>query len=145
MQHQHRIREKRCHLDVDPDKFQWVFKTLLSESFCSVNRIKLYDFSTIHTTNPYEKLKSKLRYIINQCWLRDIKDINRCQHWRRSMEGIITLSVSNTWFFPDLYVMLISFSYFLKCLVRLGEASLPSNAYFPWTPNYIQVMLGPCL
>ena len=41
------------------------------------------------------------------------------------------------------------FSNFPKSLFRLigmvGEAWIPRNAYFPWTPDYTPFILGPCL
>ena len=40
-----------------------------SYSHSSVNSIKSFDFSTLYTTIPYSKLKSKLRDIIYQCFL----------------------------------------------------------------------------
>ena len=41
------------------------------------------------------------------------------------------------------------FPHFPKSLLMLigmvGEARLPSNVYFPWTPDYIPFILGPCV
>ena len=68
------------------------------------------------------------------------------------------------WLFPDICQMMfchnqainrlskpgtLPIPYFPKSLFRLigmvGEAWLPSNAYFPWTPDYIPFILGLCL
>ena len=41
---------------------------LKAQSLHSVNSIKSFDFSTLYTTIPHDKLKSKLKAIINQCF-----------------------------------------------------------------------------
>ena len=45
--------------------------------------------------------------------------------------------------------LILLFSYFPISLFRLigmvGEACLPSNAYFPWTPDYTPSNMVPCL
>ena len=41
---------------------------LKAQSLHSVNSIKSFDFSTLYTTIPHDKLKSKLKKIINQCF-----------------------------------------------------------------------------
>ena len=55
----------------------WILETskelkenLKAQSLHSVNRrsIKSFDFSTLYTTIPHDKLKSKLKEIINQCF-----------------------------------------------------------------------------
>ena len=60
----------------------WILKNskeflenLKAQSLHSVNSIKSFDFSTLYTTIPHDKLKSKLREIINQCFLH--KNSNR--------------------------------------------------------------------
>ena len=48
----------------------WILKNSkeLLENLHSVNSIKSFDFSTLYTTIPHDKLKSKLKAIINQCF-----------------------------------------------------------------------------
>ena len=45
-----------------------LLENLKAQSLHSVNSIKSFDFSTLHTTIPHDKLKSKLKEIINQCY-----------------------------------------------------------------------------
>ena len=40
----------------------------IAQSLHSVNSINSFDFSTLYTTIPHDKLKSKLKAIINQCF-----------------------------------------------------------------------------
>ena len=42
--------------------------TLAAKYSLFVNSIKSFDFSTLYTTIPHDKLKSKLKEIINQCF-----------------------------------------------------------------------------
>ena len=56
---------------MDPEKLQRTFSTLVhlkAQSLHSVNSIKSFDFSTFYTTIPRDKLKSKLKEIINHCF-----------------------------------------------------------------------------
>ena len=32
----------------------------------------------------------------------------------------------------------------MRLIGMVGEACLPSDAYFPWTPDYTPFILGPC-
>ena len=43
-----------------------LLENLKAQSLHSVNSIKSFDFTTLHTTIPHDKLKSKLKEIINQ-------------------------------------------------------------------------------
>ena len=45
-----------------------LLENLKAQSLHSVNSIKCFDFSTLYTTIPLDKLKSKLKEIINQCF-----------------------------------------------------------------------------
>ena len=45
-----------------------LLKNLNAQSLHSVNSIKSFDFSTLYTTIPHDKLKSKLKETINQCF-----------------------------------------------------------------------------
>ena len=45
-----------------------LLENLKAQSFHSINSIKSFDFSTLYTTIPHDKLKSKLKEIINQCF-----------------------------------------------------------------------------
>ena len=45
-----------------------LLENLNAQSLHSVNSIKSFDFSTLYTTIPHDKLKSKLKAIINQCF-----------------------------------------------------------------------------
>jgi hypothetical protein len=42
---------------------------LKAQNFCPLNNIKTYDFSTLYTTIPHEKLKPRLFDIIDNCFL----------------------------------------------------------------------------
>ena len=53
-----------------------LLENLKAHSLHSVNSIKSFDFSTLYTTIPHDKLKSKLKQIINQCFFH--KNGNRC-------------------------------------------------------------------
>ena len=52
----------------------WILKNskelleLKAQSFHFVHSIKSFDFSTFYTTIPYDKLKYKLKEIIDQCF-----------------------------------------------------------------------------
>ena len=53
----------------------WILKNskelvdnLKSQAFLKINSIKSFDFTTLYTTIPHDKLKSKLKEIINQCF-----------------------------------------------------------------------------
>ena len=46
-----------------------LLENLKAQSLHSVNSIKSFDFSTLYTTIPHDELKSKLKEIINQCFL----------------------------------------------------------------------------
>jgi hypothetical protein len=53
----------------------WILKNtkelltnLKSRNFSHINNTKTYDFSTIYTTIPHDKLKTKLFEIINSCF-----------------------------------------------------------------------------
>ena len=79
------------------------------------------------------------------------------------MGEIMTLSLPTMWQFPVFYLIFLPqrsykqtfltrtllFPYFPKSPIRLigmsGEAYLPSNAYFPWVPDYTPLILDPCL
>ena len=52
-----------------------LFESLKAQSLYSVNSIKSFDFSTLYTTIPHDKLKSKSKEIINQCFF--LKNGNR--------------------------------------------------------------------
>ena len=45
-----------------------LLENLKAQSLHSINSIKSFDFSTLYTTIPHDKLKSKLKAIINQCF-----------------------------------------------------------------------------
>ena len=45
-----------------------LLENLKAQSLHSVNSIKSFDFSTLYTTIPHDKLKSKSKEIINQCF-----------------------------------------------------------------------------
>ena len=45
-----------------------LLENLKAQSLHSVNSIKSFDFSTLYTTIPHDKLKSKLKEMINQCF-----------------------------------------------------------------------------
>ena len=45
-----------------------LLENLKAQSLHSVNSIKSFDFSALYTTIPHDKLKSKLKEIINQCF-----------------------------------------------------------------------------
>ena len=45
-----------------------LLENLQAQSLHSVNSIKSFDFSTLYITIPHNKLKSKLKEIINQCF-----------------------------------------------------------------------------
>ena len=45
-----------------------ILENLKAQSLHSVHSIKSFDFSTLYTTIPHDKLKSKLKEIINQCF-----------------------------------------------------------------------------
>ena len=53
---------------MDPEKLQRAVRKLKAQSLHSVNSIKSFAFSTLYTTIPHDKLKSKLKAIINQCF-----------------------------------------------------------------------------
>ena len=50
--------------DVDPGKL----RNLKAQSLHSVNSVKSLDFSTSNTTISHDKVKSKLKEIINHCF-----------------------------------------------------------------------------
>ena len=52
-----------------------LLENLKAQSLHSVNSIKSFDFSTLYITVPHDKLKSKFKEIINQCF--SLKNGNR--------------------------------------------------------------------
>ena len=48
---------------MDPEKLQRAFRNLKAQSLHSVNSINSYDFSTVYTAFPHDKLKSKLEQV----------------------------------------------------------------------------------
>ena len=48
--------------------FKELLENLKAQSLYSVNSIKSFDFSTLYTTIPHDKLKSELKEIINKCF-----------------------------------------------------------------------------
>ena len=48
--------------------YKELLDNLKAQSLHSVNSIKSFDFSSLYTTIPHDKLKSKLKEIINQCF-----------------------------------------------------------------------------
>ena len=54
----------RCGSSKAPE----LLENLKAQSLHSVNSLKSFDFSTLYTTIPHDKLKSKLKEIINQCF-----------------------------------------------------------------------------
>ena len=55
---------------MDPEKLKELLENLKAQSLHSVNNIKSFDFSTLYTTIPHDKLKSKLKEIVNECFFR---------------------------------------------------------------------------
>ena len=53
---------------MDPEKLQRAFRKPKAQSLHSVNSTKYFDFSTLYATILQDKLKSKLKEIINQCF-----------------------------------------------------------------------------
>ena len=87
---------------------------------------------------------------------KDIKELNWCQHKRRH-DLVNAYNIAVFRLMPDVYChsqtinkrskpRTLLFQYLLKSLFRLigivGEARLPSNAYFSRTPDYIPFMLA---
>ena len=55
---------------MDPEKnSKELLENLKAQSLHCVNSIKSFDSTTLYTTIPHDKLKSKLKEIINQCFL----------------------------------------------------------------------------
>jgi hypothetical protein len=42
---------------------------MTAQNFSQINSIKTYDFSTLSTTNPYDKLNLEFFYIIDNCFI----------------------------------------------------------------------------
>ena len=55
--------------DVDPKNCKEQLENLKIQALFVVDSIKTFDFSTLDTTVPHENLKSKLKEIINNCFL----------------------------------------------------------------------------
>ena len=53
---------------MDPERLQRALENLKAQSLHSVNSIKSFNFSTLYTTILHDKLKSKVKEIINQCF-----------------------------------------------------------------------------
>ena len=54
---------------MDPEKnYKELSENLKAQSLHSVNSIKSFDFSILYQTIPHDKLKSKLKEIVNQCF-----------------------------------------------------------------------------
>ena len=53
---------------MNPEKLKELLENLKAQSLHSANSIKSFDFSTLYTTIPHDKLKSELKEIINQCF-----------------------------------------------------------------------------
>ena len=61
--------------DVDPQKFKGVMEHLKSPNFNHITSIKSFNFSTLYTTIPHDKLKSRLASIIRNSFI--LKNGNR--------------------------------------------------------------------
>ena len=78
---------------MDPEKLQRGFiENLKAQSLHSVNCIKSFDFSTLYTTIPHNKLKSKLKEIINQCFFQ--------KHGNRRFQYVV-IGYKDTYFVRD--------------------------------------------
>ena len=75
-----------------PNRRLWIVNYLKAQSLHSVNSIKSFDFSTLYTTIPHDKLKSKLKEIINQCFFH--KNGNRRFHY-------VVIGYKDTYFVRD--------------------------------------------
>ena len=64
-----------------------LLENLKAQSLHSVNSIKSFDFSTLYTTIPHDKRKSKLKEVINQCFFHK-KGNRRFQYVVISYKGI---------------------------------------------------------
>ena len=53
---------------MDPENSKELLENLKAQSLHSVNNIKSFDIFTLCITIPRDKLKSKLKEIINQCF-----------------------------------------------------------------------------
>ena len=51
-----------------------LLENLKAQSLHSVNSIKSFDFSSLYTTIPHDKLKYKFKEIINQCFFHKNSD-----------------------------------------------------------------------
>ena len=75
----------------------WILKNskenLKAQSLHSVNSIKSFDFSTLYTTIPHDKLNSKLKEIINQCFIH--------KNGNRRFQYVVT-GYKDTYFVRDL-------------------------------------------
>ena len=63
--------------------FKELLDNLKAQSLHSINSIKSFEFSTLYTTIHHDKLKSKLKQIINQCFFHKNGNpsISVCCHW----------------------------------------------------------------
>ena len=69
-----------------------LLENLKAQSLHPVNSIKSFDFSTLYITTPQDKLKSKLKEIINQCFFH--KNGNRCFEY-------VVIGYKDTYFVQD--------------------------------------------
>ena len=54
---------------MDPQKFlKELLDNLKSQAFLKINSINCFDFTTLYTTIPNDKIRSKLKEIIDQCF-----------------------------------------------------------------------------
>jgi hypothetical protein len=63
------ICQKWCQSDVDSQYSKELLENLKSCGFSKIHSIKTYDFSTLSTTIPHNKLKCKIFHIIDNCFL----------------------------------------------------------------------------
>ena len=78
-----------------------LLENLKAQSLHSINSIKPFVFSTLYTSIPHDKLKSKLKVIINQCFFH--KNGNRRFQY-------VVIGYKDTYFVRDHYDALQKYS-----------------------------------
>ena len=63
------LSEMIDYLDVDPQNSKELLERLKSPNFNNITSIKSFDFSTLYTTIPHDKLKSRLASIIRNSFM----------------------------------------------------------------------------
>ena len=129
----------------------WILKNskellehLNSRSLAHINSIKTYDFSTLYTTIPHTKLKSRLKALINQCFF--YKNGNRRYKYlvfgRESSYFVVQHTDSKSKYTEDDIINMLEFL-IDNIFVMFGEQIFQQTVGIPMGTNCAPLLVNP--